>query len=98
MDKGEMIMDLMVMAGYDLATVGNHEFDYGMDRAMEVMTGYAVPYVSCNFYHEKEGKRGENVLDSYKIFETGGKKIAFIGVTTCLLYTSIPELIEALDS
>ena len=82
MDKGEMIMDLMVMAGYDLATVGNHEFDYGMDRAMEVMTGYAVPYVSCNFYHEKEGKRGENVLDSYKIFETGGKKIAFIGVTT----------------
>ena len=82
MDKGEMIMDLMVMAGYDLATVGNHEFDYGMDRAMEVMTGYAVPYVSCNFYHEKEGKRGENVLDSYRIFETGGKKIAFIGVTT----------------
>lgn len=82
MDEGATIMNLMVSAGYDLAAPGNHEFDYGMDRAMKVMTGYAIPYVSCNFYHEKAGVRGENVLDSYKIFDVGGEKIAFVGITT----------------
>ena len=34
MDKGETIITLMNAAGYDLATLGNHEFDYGMDGTM----------------------------------------------------------------
>ena len=31
MDKGETIIKLMNAAGYDAATLGNHEFDYGME-------------------------------------------------------------------
>ena len=64
MDKGAAIVKLMEAAGYDLATVGNHEFDYGMARALEVMTKGKVPYVSCNFYHEKDGVAGDLVLDA----------------------------------
>ena len=72
----------MNAAGYDLATLGNHEFDYGMDGCMAAIEAADFPYVSCNFYHEANGVAGENVLDSYKVFEVGGVKIAFIGITT----------------
>lgn len=81
MDEGKTITELMKSAGYDLATLGNHEFDYGMKRALEVAKG-GIPYVSCNFYEEANGVRGDNVLDSYRIFERDGVKIAFVGITT----------------
>ena len=83
MDKGETIIELMNAAGYDLATLGNHEFDYGMDGRIKVTDEWAeFPYVSANFYHEENGVAGETVLDAYKVFELGGKKIAIIGITT----------------
>ena len=82
MDKGATIAQLMNAAGYDLATLGNHEFDYGMDGCMAAIEAADFPYVSCNFYHEANGVPGEHVLDSYKVFEVGGVKIAFIGITT----------------
>lgn len=82
MDKGATIIELMNAAGYDLATLGNHEFDYGMEGAMNAMEWADFTYVSCNFYHEKDGVRGENVLDSYKVFDVNGVKIAFVGITT----------------
>ena len=82
LDKGKTIIDLMNAAGYDVATLGNHEFDYGMEGCQNLQSWAAFPYLSCNFYHETDGKRGENVLDSYKIFEMGGEKVAIIGITT----------------
>ena len=83
MDKGKSIIDLMNAAGYDLATLGNHEFDYGQDGRINVTDVWAqFPYVSCNFYHEAEGVRGESVLPNYQIFELGSEKVAIIGITT----------------
>ena len=83
MDKGASIVKLMNATGYDLATLGNHEFDYGMDGRIKVTDEWAsFPYVSCNFYREVNGVRGENVLDAYKIFTVGDEKIAFVGITT----------------
>ena len=87
MDKGETIVKLMNAAGYDLATLGNHEFDYGMDGAMNVINWAEYPYISCNFYHEKDGEKGATVLAPYEIFEIGGRKIAFIGITTPETFT-----------
>lgn len=82
MDKGETILKLMNAADYDIATLGNHEFDYTMAGCMQAIAWAEFPYVSCNFYHEKDGVPGESVLDSYKVFEVNGTKIAFIGITT----------------
>jgi len=82
MDKGKTIIELMNAAGYDLATLGNHEFDYGMFGCMQVMEWAEFPYTSCNFYNETAGVRGENVLDSFVMFECGDEKIAFVGITT----------------
>ncbi len=87
MDKGETIVKLMNAAGYDLATLGNHEFDYGMDGAMNVINWAEYPYVSCNFHHEKDGVKQASVLAPYEIFEIGGRKIAFVGITTPETFT-----------
>ena len=84
MDEGATIVKLMEAAWYDLATLGNHEFDYGMARALSVATGGKVPYISCNFFQidPKTGEAVADVLDGVKIFEVAGKKIAFVGITT----------------
>ena len=82
MDKGETVVKLMNAAGYDAATLGNHEFDYGMEGMMNAKSWAKYPYLSCNFYHEKNGVRGDNVLDSYQVFERNGVKVAMVGITT----------------
>ena len=82
MDKGETIIKLMNAAGYDLATLGNHEFDYGMEGTMNIIEWANYPYISANFYHEENGVKGESVLAASEVFEIGGRKIAFVGVTT----------------
>ncbi len=83
MDKGKTIIELMNAAGYDAATLGNHEFDYGMDGRINITDNWAsFPYLSCNFYNETAGVRGANVLDAYKIFDLGAEKVAVIGITT----------------
>lgn len=82
MDKGESIIKLMNAADYDVATLGNHEFDYDMAGCENIIELAEFPYVSSNFYHEKNGVRGENVLDSYVMFDCGDQKLAIIGITT----------------
>lgn len=82
LDNGHTILELMNAAGYDAATLGNHEFDYGMDGCLDAIAQADFPYLSCNFYHEENGTVGDNVLDSYQIFTVGGMKIAFVGITT----------------
>ena len=82
LDKGETIIKQMNAAGYDLSTLGNHEFDYGMDGCIAIREWAEFPYVSCNFYNEEFFERKDNVLDSYKIFDRGDVKLALIGITT----------------
>ena len=84
MDNGATIIELMNEAGYDLATPGNHEFDYGMARAKAVLREADFPYVSCNWV---DLRTGFNVLPSVKFFFVGGRKIAFVGVTTPETFT-----------
>ena len=84
MDDGATIIELMNEAGYDLATPGNHEFDYGMARAKAVMKEADFPYISCNWV---DLRTGFNVLPSVKFFFVGGRKIAFVGVTTPETFT-----------
>ncbi len=82
MDKGTTIIWLMNAAGYDLATLGNHEIDYGMEGCLNAVSWAQFPYVSCNFHHEKDGVCGDTVLDAWKLFDCGDEKIAFVGITT----------------
>lgn len=87
MDKGKHMIELMNAVGYDLATLGNHEFDYGMTGCENVVQWAEYPYISCNFYREEQGVRCENVLEAVHVFETGGRKIGFVGITTPETFT-----------
>ena len=83
MTTGEALIDLMNAVGYDVAIPGNHEFDYGMDRFLELTDKAEFPYVSVNF-----NKEGEPVFDPYVIKEFDGVKFAFLGITTPKTLTS----------
>lgn len=78
LSRGEYIIDIMNEIGYDVAAVGNHEFDYGMDRFLQLKDKAQFPYVAANFCDAE----GEPVLDAYVILQAGGLDIAFVGVST----------------
>ena len=87
MTTGAGIIDIMNAVGYDIAIPGNHEFDYGMDRFLELTKRANFPYLSCNF-----NKEGELVFAPYIIKEYDGVKFAFVGVTTPMtLRSSTPR-------
>lgn len=81
--KGKEIVNLMNEVGYDIATPGNHEFDYGMDAFFEAIELAEYDIVSCNFT-----KNDELVFDSYVIKTIGNIDIAFVGITTPNTLTS----------
>ena len=83
MTKGEALIDLMNAAGYEIAIPGNHEFDYGMDRFLELTKRAEFQYISANFNYN-----GELVFEPYVIKDLGGAKVAFVGVTTPKTLTS----------
>ena len=87
MTTGEAIIDIMNAVGYDIVIPGNHDFDYGMERLLELTQKANFPYISCNF-----NKEGELVFDPYIIKEYDGVKVAFVGVTTPMtMRTSTPK-------
>lgn len=85
MDRGVDMIEMMNKAGYDLATPGNHDFDFGMDGFNYFVEHANFPYISCNFESLVDKK---NVLDSSKIFDFGGVKIGFVGISTPETITS----------
>lgn len=84
LSKGEYLIDIMNEIGYDVATPGNHEFDYGMDQYLAMVEKSNFPWVSANFVNAE----GKAVLPAYVIKEVEGKKIAFVGITTPKTLTS----------
>ena len=77
--EGAAIIRIMNSVGYDFAIPGNHEYDFGMTRFLELAPQQKCGYYSCNFLDKRTGNP---LLPSYKIFTLDGKKIAFVGVTT----------------
>ena len=83
MTTGESNIELMNAVGYDIAIPGNHEFDYGMDRFLELTEMAEFPYISANFNYD-----GELVFDPYVIQSFDGVQVAFVGITTPKTITS----------
>lgn len=83
LSKGLYIIDIMNALGYEVATIGNHEFDYGMDAFNAAKEKAEFTYVSANFCDLE----GNPLLDPYVIHELGGWKVAFVGVATPETFT-----------
>ncbi|EKQ55380.1 MULTISPECIES: 5'-nucleotidase C-terminal domain-containing protein [unclassified Clostridium] len=78
--KGIPVQEVMSKIGMEVTTLGNHEFDWGLDTLTnETMKGAAYSIVCSNLYNKTTGKR---VFDPYKIITKDGVKIAIIGGIT----------------
>jgi len=76
--KGRVEVEAMNSMRYDAGTIGNHEFDYGLDTLYAIIKGLNFPVVSCNydFSHTKLNK----LVKPYVIVKKFGLKIGVIGV------------------
>lgn len=76
--KGEIEVKSMNHMGYDAVTLGNHEFDYGLDVLEEVARLAKFPIVSTNYDFSETKLNG--LIKPYIIIKKGGVKIGVIGI------------------
>lgn len=82
-DKGASMIALLNASYYDIATIGNHEFDYGMDVFKTRMAECEFPVVACNFYNlDASGSKTSQVCKPYHIFHFSDYDVAFVGIAT----------------
>ncbi|AST06131.1 UDP-sugar hydrolase [Anoxybacillus flavithermus] len=76
LNSGQAVVDLMNAMKYDAMVPGNHDFNYGQNRLLELKQAVQFPVVSGNIY-----KDGKPFLPAYTIKQVGNKKIALVGLT-----------------
>ena len=76
---GRNIIDIMNAVGYDYVTLGNHEFDYGIPRQMELMEALEAECLCCNF---KDLRTGKQIYEPYHIVNYGNFDVAYVGMST----------------
>jgi len=75
MSLGESVIELMNEMRFDAMTLGNHEFDFGVDLLRKRISESGFPVLAANV-------EGLDMVKPYAIMEAGGAKIAVIGVVT----------------
>ena len=80
--KGSYIVDIMNKVGYEFATFGNHEFDYGMTVLDGLVAKANAQYVVSNIDFSGKNKTFLDRTKPYAIKNYGGVKVAFVGATT----------------
>ncbi|MCQ2147256.1 MAG: bifunctional metallophosphatase/5'-nucleotidase, partial [Bacteroidales bacterium] len=83
--KGGYIVEVMNSVGYDAVTLGNHEFDYGMERLGELSEVLTAEIVDCNL---SSLETGDLLYKPYKIFSFGGVDVAILGISTPYSFAS----------
>lgn len=92
-NKGLNAVKMMNAAGYDVATLGNHEFDYGYAQLKENLKEATFSTICCNILDEN----GKPAFEGSKVFGIDGLKVGFIGVNTPESQTKAnPALIKGL--
>ena len=94
--KGASAVTMMNAAGYDLATLGNHEFDYGYAQLAENLKKAKFTVLCADVYLDATG---EPIYDPYTVIETGsGLKLGFFGMETPETATKVnPGLIKEIS-
>lgn len=80
--KGEVEVKLMNEMRYDAATIGNHEFDFGLENMARIFRMAGFPIVCANYH--VEGTVLEGLVKPYVILERKGVKIGVFGLGTQL--------------
>lgn len=92
-NKGADAVTMMNATGYDVVTLGNHEFDYGYAQLAENMKAAKFQVLCADVL----GADGKTIFDANTIIEKGGVKIGFFGLETPEAQTKAnPKLIQGL--
>ncbi len=75
---GALEIKLMTEMGYDAATIGNHEFDNGLDNLSSQISKAGFPFICSNYDFSRTPMSGKTI--DYKIFEKSGIKIGVYGL------------------
>ena len=92
LSKGKEPIHIMNEAGYDIAILGNHEFDYGMDVLDDLAEQLDCGYICCNFCTPD----GMTVYEPYRILTCKDTQVAFVSVDTPTAFSKsgIHDLID----
>ena len=82
--EGSAIIKVMNKVEFDVAILGNHEFDYGIEQLNHLYSNITSKYTCINFCYKANKTQ---VFNAYKIIELNGIKIGFIGVLTPLTFS-----------
>lgn len=77
--KGEVEVELMNRMGYDVATIGNHEFDFGLENMARIFRMAKFPIVCANY--DFTGTPVEGLVKPYTIIKRNGLKIGVFGLS-----------------
>ncbi|MCD8203203.1 MAG: metallophosphoesterase, partial [Prevotella sp.] len=79
MYKGDVEIGLMNRMGYDVATIGNHEFDFGVENMARIFKEADFPIVCANY--DFAGTALEGIVKPYTIIKRNGLKIGLFGIS-----------------
>ena len=92
--KGDVEIELMNALGYDVATIGNHEFDNGTAELARRVKMASFPIVCANY--DFTGTALEGIIKPYTVIEKGGLKIGVIGVLTDIMSLVSPKNVKGI--
>lgn len=78
-DEPHPVIDVMNFMGYDSMTLGNHEFNFGLDLVDKIVEEAEFPILSANIYNKEDGS---NFVKPYTVKEVAGVKVGILGLTT----------------
>ena len=82
--EGEAVLKTMNKIQFNVTTIGNHEYDYGVERLNEINSQLSNKYICLNVFFRKNRT---SIFEPSQIIEVGGKKIGFIGIVTPLTFS-----------
>ncbi|MGS0972267.1 MAG: 5'-nucleotidase C-terminal domain-containing protein [Candidatus Izemoplasmataceae bacterium] len=95
LEEGESVLNVMNQVGYDLMVPGNHDFNYGQDRLLELEALAEFPMISANIQYAEDDT---DFMNPYFIQDFNGVKVGFFGLTSPeTVYKTHPDNVTGLN-
>jgi 2',3'-cyclic-nucleotide 2'-phosphodiesterase (5'-nucleotidase family) len=87
--QGQSMVEVMNAMGYAASTIGNHEFDFGLDMLKRRISEANFPYVSANIRYRRDGSTPTDLgIQPYVVINVGLLRVGITGLTTYATTTS----------
>jgi 2',3'-cyclic-nucleotide 2'-phosphodiesterase (5'-nucleotidase family)/LysM repeat protein len=78
LERGGSIVRMMNAVGFDAMTTGNHDYNYGYERLLELAGEASFPVLAANVY----GPDGTRLFEPYAVLDASGVRVAVFGLAT----------------